>query len=71
MLLSVLAGAGVGGAARAASKGIRESGPVEYVDGVLTVQKDAVALLLKRASEMHDLGVILRGSNEMIFYSLA
>lgn len=71
LLLSVLAGARIGVAARAASKGIRERGLVEYVDGILTVQKDVVALLLKRASERHDLGVILRRSNETVFYSLA
>ncbi|MCE2507689.1 MAG: hypothetical protein J4G04_00050 [Nitrosopumilaceae archaeon] len=82
LLLLVLAGVGTGvtaraaagaspRAARAAAKRLRERGLVRRVDGVLTLQRDAVALLLKRASEMHDLGVILRGSNELVFCSLA
>ena len=80
LLLAVLSGTGFGTttrtaagsrAARTAAKRLRERGLVEYRDGVLAVQRDAVALLLKRASERHDLGVILRGSNESVFCSLA
>lgn len=80
LLLAVLSGPGTGvatragagsRAARAAAKRLRERGLVAYKDGVLAVQRDAVALLLKRASERHDLGLILRGSNELVFCSLA
>ena len=80
LLLAVLSGPGTGvaaragagsRAARAAAKRLRERGLVTYRDGVLAVQRDAVALLLKRASERHDLEVILRGSNELVFCSLA
>lgn len=80
LLLAVLSGVRMRVAARAraspraaktAAKRLRERGLVAYKDGVLMVQRDAVALLLKRASERHDLRVILRGSSELVFCSLA
>ena len=80
LLLAVLSGVRMRVAARAraspraaktAAKRLRERGLVAYKGGVLMVQRDAVALLLKRASERHDLRVILRGSSELVFCSLA
>ena len=80
LLLAVLSGVRMRVAARAranpraaktAAKRLRERGLVAYKDGVLMVQRDAVALLLKRASERYDLRVILRGSSELVFCSLA
>ena len=71
LLLSVLAGAGIRVSARAPAKRLLEIGLVTYVNGALIIRKDVVALLLKKASERHDLRVILRGSNESVFCSLA
>ena len=58
-------------AARAAAKRLEDMGLVEYASGVLTLRKSMVALLLKRASETHGLKMILWGSNERVFCSLA
>ena len=57
--------------ARAAAKRLEERGLIRNAGNTLVPQRDAVTLLLKRASERHSLGVILRGSNERVFCSLA
>ena len=56
---------------RAAAKRLEERGLIRNTGNTLVPQRDAVALMLKRVSEHHNLEVILRGSNERVFCSLA
>lgn len=56
---------------RAAAKRLEERGLIRNTGRTLIPQRDAVTLLLKRASERHNLEIILRGSNERVFCSLA
>ena len=56
---------------RAAAKRLEERGLIRNTGSSLVPQRDAVVLMLKRSSERHNLGVILRGSNEHVFCSLA